>query len=183
MAKSPKDMVETMKASLLEKTGKSVDHWIVLVRESGLAKHGEQMKLLKAEHGLTHGFANLVCQLAKADPNTKDEDLLAAQFEKKPDLRPIYDALSAAAEKLGSDVEIAIKKTSVAFRRSNNFAVVTPATKTRLDVGLNLKGTEGTDRLKPEKPGAMCTHKVGVSSTDELDAELMAWLKAAYEAA
>ena len=183
MAKSPEEMIETMKANLLAKTGKSVDDWIGLVRGSGLDRHGDQMKLLKDEHGLTHGFANLVCQLAKADPATTDGDLLDAQFAGKPDIRPVYDALAAYARALGGDVEVSVKKTSVALRRSKNFAMITPATKSRLDVGLNLKGEPGTDRLKAEKPGSMCTHKVGLSSVADLDDEFRAWLADAYSRA
>ena len=52
-----------------------------------------------------------------------------------------------------------------------------------LDLGINLKGTAGTDRLTEEKPGGMCTHKVKLTAVDEVDEELKAWLKAAYERA
>ncbi len=98
-------------------------------------------------------------------------------------MRPIYDALEACAKSLGDDVQIAPKKTSVAFRRSKNFAVVTPATKTRVDLGLNLKGEPGTLRLIEEKPGSMCTHKIKLQAVEEVDDEVKAWLKAAYEKA
>ena len=86
----------------------------------------------------------------------------------------------AYARTLGKDVEISPKKTSVAFRRSKNFAVVTPASKTRIDLGLNLKGAAPTARLLAEKPGSMCTHKVKLEAPADLDAEVKAWLKAAY---
>ncbi|MEX1252397.1 MAG: DUF5655 domain-containing protein, partial [Hyphomonas sp.] len=75
------------------------------------------------------------------------------------------------------------KKTSAAFRRSKNFALVTPAPKTRIDLGLNLKGRAPTARLLAEKPGAMCTHKVGTGSLVDLGAELKGWLKAACDKA
>lgn len=174
------DPMETMKANLLKNTGKSLDQWADLVRKSGLAKHGEQMTLLKDTHGLGHGYANLVCAAAKGALDVPEDDLLAGQFAGKEALRPVYDALEAFAKGLGRDVEISPKKTSVAFRRSKNFAVTTPASKTRLDLGLNLKGHPGTDRLLPEKPGSMCTHKVKLESAKDVDAEVKAWLKEAY---
>ncbi|WP_290495879.1 DUF5655 domain-containing protein [Hyphomonas sp. UBA4494] len=180
MAKSPEQMLESMKQGLLEKTGKPLDHWTDLVRKSGLEKFGDQMKLLKTEHGLTHGYANLACQAAKGRLDANEGDMLANQYSGKESLRPIFDALAAHAGALGKDVEIAPKKTSVAFRRSKNFAVVTPATKTRVDLGLNLKGTPGTNRLLEEKPGGMCTHKVRLTSVTDVDAELKAWLAEAY---
>jgi hypothetical protein len=71
----------------------------------------------------------------------------------------------------------------VAFRRSKNFAVVTPATKSRVDLGLNLKGENGTMRLAEEKTGSMCTHKIKLQAAEEVDDEVKAWLKAAYERA
>jgi len=175
--------MDTMKANLLKNTGKSVDQWADLVRKSGLTKHGEQMTLLKETHGLGHGYANLICHTAKGSLHTPEDDLLAGQYAGREALRRVYDALEAHARTLGKDVEISPKKTSVAFRRSKNFAVVTPASKTRIDLGLNLKGTAPTARLLEEKPGAMCTHKVRIGSVVDLDAELKGWLKAAYDKA
>ncbi|MDP1556500.1 MAG: DUF5655 domain-containing protein [Hyphomonas sp.] len=174
------DPMETMKANLLKNTGKSVDQWADLVRKSGIAKHGEQMKLLKETHGLGHGYANLICHTAKGSLDAAEDDLLAGQYAGKEALRPVYDALEAYAKTLGTDVDISPKKTSVAFRRSKNFAVVTPASKTRIDLGLNLKGTAPTGRLLAEKPGSMCTHKVKLEPAADLDAELKAWIKSAY---
>ena len=174
------DPMETMKANLLKNTGKSLDQWADLVRKSGIAKHGDQMKLLKETHGLGHGYANLICASAKGAFDVPEDDLLSGQFAGKESLRPVYDALEAFAKGMGKDVEISPKKTSVAFRRSKNFAVTTPASKTRLDLGLNLKGHPGTDRLLPEKPGSMCTHKVKLESAKDVDAEVKAWLKEAY---
>lgn len=174
------DPMETMKANLLKNTGKSLDQWADLVRKSGLEKHGDQMKLLKETHGLGHGYANLICHTAKGTLDALEEDLLAGQYAGKEALKPVYEALESYAKTLGKDVEISPKKTSVAFRRSKNFAVVTPASKTRIDLGLNLKGTAPTARLLAEKPGSMCTHKVKLESAADLDAELKGWIKSAY---
>lgn len=183
MAKSPKEMLESMKSGLLAKTGKPLDHWVSVVQASGLEKHGERIKLLKSEHGIGHGHANFICQAAKGALDADTDDLLAEQYEKKPNLKPIYDAIADFVAALGSDVQIDPKKTSVALRRAKNFAVVTPATKTRIDLGINLKGDPGTDRLLEEKPGSMCTHKVRIETVDQVDDELKAWLRSAYERA
>ena len=183
MAQTSEEALESMKAGIAEKTGKPLDHWVKIVKSSGLEKHGEQMSLLKTEHGMTHGYANFVCQAAKGRLDASEDDLLAGQYQGKEGLKPIYDALEAFAKTLGDDVEIAPKKTSVAFRRSKNFAVVTPATKSRVDLGLNLKGEAGTLRLAEEKPGGMCTHKIKLQAVEEVDDEVKAWLKAAYERA
>ena len=180
MAKTADEMMASMKAGLKAKTGKSLEDWVKIVQASGLGTHGEQMKLLKTDHGVGHGHANMICQAAKGRFDEDPGDMLAGQYTGKEGLRPVYDALEAYARTLGKDVEISPKKTSVVFRRSKNFAVVTPATKSRIDLGLNLKGMTGTGRLLEEKPGSMCTHKVRLESMADIDAELKSWLKDAY---
>ncbi|MEQ8558731.1 MAG: DUF4287 domain-containing protein [Henriciella sp.] len=182
MAKSQQEMLASHIAGLEAKTGKPLDHWVKLVQSSGIEKHGEQIAMLK-EHGIGHGHANMVCQAAKGRFEADEGEMLESQYKGKEGLRPIYEALEAYAKSLGDDVGIAPKKTSVAFRRSKNFAVVTPATKTRVDLGLNLKGEPGTLRLIDEKPGSMCTHKIKLQAVEEVDDEVKAWLKAAYEKA
>jgi hypothetical protein len=52
-----------------------------------------------------------------------------------------------------------------------------------VDVGLNMKGLPATERLLAEKPGGMCQYKVKLSSPAEVDAELVGWLRHAYESA
>jgi hypothetical protein len=61
--------------------------------------------------------------------------------------------------------------------------MVGPATKTRVDIGINLKGEDGTDRFVAQPAASMCQFKVGVSSVAEVDKELVSWLKKAYDAA
>lgn len=182
MGKTPEEMMESMRAGLLAKTGKPLEDWVKIVHAAKIEKFGDQVKMLKEQHGIGHGHANMICQAAKGRFDADPDDMLEAQYKGKDSVRPIYDALAKYAASLGKDVSIDPKKTSVAFRRSKNFAVVT-ATKSRVDLGINLKGTPGTDRLAEEKPGSMCTHKVKLTSAGEIDTELKAWLKAAYDKA
>ena len=58
-----------------------------------------------------------------------------------------------------------------------------PASKSRIEVGLNLKGLPGTDRLVEQKPGGMCQYKVFLESPDQVEAELLGWLRLAYDSA
>lgn len=184
---TPEDMAATMIANMKEKTGKTLPQWLKITKASKLAKHGELVKLLKSEHGMTHGFANLVAhKTLKSDAGSAgDTDLVAAQYAgKKEALRPIHDALVAAVQKFGGDVELAPKKAYVSLRRSKQFGLIQPSTATRVDVGLNLKGVAPTERLEAAGSwNSMCTHRVRVSSRKEVDAELKGWLKQAYGAA
>jgi hypothetical protein len=61
--------------------------------------------------------------------------------------------------------------------------MIGPATKTRVEVGLNMKGIEATERLVAQPAGGMCNYKVKVVEVAEVDAELIAWIRQAYDAA
>jgi hypothetical protein len=181
------DAGAAMIANLPEKTGKSLGQWIAIVEKSKLQKHGEIVKILKTDHGMTHGFANLVAHKALAsDAGSADnEDLVAAQYSgAKAALKPIYDKLVKMVEAFGKDIELAPKKAYVSLRRSKQFGLIQPSTATRLDLGLNLKGVKPSGRLEASGSwNTMVTHRVKLSSAAEVDAELKAWLKAAYDAA
>ncbi len=146
-------------------------------------KHGKIRNFLNKEHGLTHGFANLVTLAARsAISGEMDGDaLIEAQYAGKQHPRPIYEEIAAFIAGIGGDYEIAPKKTGVGFRRNKQFVLVEPKTKTRVDVGINLKGHPGSERLKAV--GGMCTHKVAVTAPGEVDDELRGWMSAAFEAA
>ena len=132
MPKSPEEMKAAMIAGLPEKTGKSLDEWLRILRASKLSKHKEMMTLLKGEHGLTHGFANMIAlQALNSDSQTSDDPaaLVDAQYAgAKAAMRPIYDAILAAVRKLGGDVEVSPKKAYVSLRRNKQFAIIQPST-------------------------------------------------------
>lgn len=177
-------MEETMIANLEEKTGKPFSHWISVVKKSGLEKHGEIIKMLKTDHDFTHGYANLVAHKARqSDAGSADDaDLVAAQYKGKEDLRPFYDALMKAVGKFGKDVEVAPKRAYVSLRRKKQFAIIQPSTKTRLDIGLNLKGVEAEGKLEAAGSwNSMCSHRIRIESAADIDKKVIAWLKQAYE--
>ena len=181
------DATATMIANLPEKTGKLLDQWLVIVKKSKLEKHGDIVRLLKTDHGIGHGFANLIAHksLASDAGSADSEDLVAAQYSgAKSALKPIHDKVIKLVEGFGEDVELSPKKAYVSLRRSKQFALIQPSTATRLDLGLNLKGVAPKGRLEASGSwNAMVTHRVKLSNATEVDAELKAWLKAAYDAA
>lgn len=185
MAKSPDETAATMVANLKENTGKTLPQWLNVAKGSGKEKHGEIVKYLKSEHEMTHGYANLIAlKFREGDkPALTSSSLVDAQYSgAKGELRPIYDALVKAIGKFGKDVEVAPKKAYVSLRRSKQFAIIQPSTKDRVDIGINLKGEKPTKRL--EKSGsfnAMVSHRVRVGSKKEINAELIKWLKVAYQ--
>lgn len=180
------DAIATMIANLETKTGKPLAAWVKLVQAEKPGKHSEIVGHLKSKHGLTHGYANLVAHsVAGGGAPTRGDDPVAAQYEgAKASLRPIYDAILAAVRKFGKDIEVSPKKAYVSLRRDKQFAIVQPSTAARLDVGLNLKGVAPTGRLEVAGSfNAMVSHRVRVGSVKQVDRQLIAWLKRAYDEA
>ena len=175
-----------MEQGLQEKTGHSLEYWIDIVKKSGVDKHRAIINFLKAEHGFTYGYANFIAlKTLKSDAGSIDDaDLLTNQYKGKESLKPIYDKLLVEIDKFGNDITKTPKKNSVSIIRKKQFALIKPATKTRIDLGLKLKDKPTTDRLENSGPfGAMCTHRVRLTETDDVDSELVNWLKEAYEKA
>lgn len=176
---------ETMIANLEKNSGKPLAHWVAIVKSSGHEKHGEIVNFLKSEHGFTHGFANLVAHEAKgsaAAQLAETTDLVAEQYKGKEDLRPLYDRLIGEIEKFGKDLEISPKKAYVSLRRSKQFAILQPSTKTRFDIGLNLKGVEPVGKLEAAGSwNSMCSHRIKASSLEDIDSQVIEWVKKAYE--
>lgn len=181
------DATAAMIANMPEKTGKTLDAWLKIVAKTKLQKHGEIVSLLKAEHGMGHGFANLVAHKALASDagSHEGDDLLEAQYAgAKAALKPAYDKLAKMIAAFGGDIEFSPKKAYVSLRRSKQFGLIQPSTATRLDLGLNLKGVAPVGRLEAAGSwNAMCTHRVKLASAADVDAEVRAWLKQAYDAA
>lgn len=173
--------LKTMIGNMPEKTGRSLEEWKKILQSKSFEKHSEAVKYLKTEYGVTHGFANTIVLLSK-DQEEGPEDLLENQYRGKEDLKKIYDALIAIVSDFGDDVIITPKKGSVSVIRKRQFALIKPATKTRIDLGLKLPGKATGPRLGDSGPfGTMCSHRVQLFSADQVDEELTGWLKESYE--
>ena len=184
---TPEEMAAKMRDNALEKTGRAVEDWFEILSGTGLVKHGQLVTHLKSEHGVSHGFANLIVHdfraasvAGGASRPAESVDPVDAQYTgKKEHLRPIYEEIIERVGAFGDDVEVSPKKAYVSLRRSKQFATVGPATNSAVEVGLNLEGRATTGRLLSGK--GMVSHRVRLGSTNEVDAELVGWLKAAYD--
>lgn len=180
--------VATQMANIVKRTGKSLPELTAIVKGSGLSRHGELVGMLKSTLGMGHGDANTLVHVVRgadeqrAPPESPDQVLDGLYTGAKAALRPIHDKLLAAVRDFGA-FEQAPKKTYVSYRRKRQFAMIGPATNTRVEVGLNAKGLAANDRLQEMPAGRMCNYTVKLTNADEVDAELIAWIKAAFEAA
>jgi len=175
--------VQSQARNIEQATGRSMTAWVTVVKEHGSERHGEIVAWLKAEHGFSHGNANLIALTAKRGsvPSGSDNLVEAMYAGPKASLRPFHDEVVALTRGFGDDVEFAPKQTYVSLRRAKQFATVGPGPRGQLEIGLNLKGVEPAGRL--EATGGMCTHRVRLASADELNTEMTGWLREAYERA
>jgi Domain of unknown function (DUF4287)/Domain of unknown function (DUF5655) len=170
------------------KTGKTPDDFRVLARKKGLTKSGEIVAWLKAEFKLGHGHANAIAHLlvhsdeGKKSPDDKVRSLFAGN---KAKWRDAYDALTAKIAKFGADIQISPNRTYINMQRSGKkFAILQPSAAERLDIGLKLKGVAPSGPFEAAGSwNAMVTHRVRISDARQIDSELVAWLKRAYDAA
>ncbi len=181
MDKAEKTMIE----NLHKNTGKTLEQWMSLVKKEKFEKHGQIVKFLKDKHGFTHGFANLVALKVRgtdAGSAENTDDLIEKQYKGKEHFRPLYEKIVAEVRKFGTDVEIAPKNASVSLRRKKQFALLQPATKTRFEIGINLKGQKPKGKLEAvTAANAMCSHRINLTDGKDFDDEVRNWLKQAYE--
>ncbi len=174
--------LDTIKA----KTGKTPDDFKKLAEQKGLSKHGEIIKWLKEDVELGHGHATAIAgTILKPDHfKTPTDDKIAALFKgKKEAWRKTYDSLMAKVSKFGEDVNVAATESYVSLLKDKKkFAIVQPSSE-RLDLGIKLKGVNAEGKLEPSGSwNSMVTHRVKISDPKELDKEVLAWLKQAYDA-
>ena len=178
--------IQTQLSNIQTKVGKSLDEIFAVLTKTGFEKHGQIRDFAKSEFGIGHGDANALANQfmkSKSPFDSSDSDPLDEIYSgQKAALRPIHELLMAKIEEFG-EFEIHPKKGYAALRRKRQFAMIGPATNTKIEVGINMKGVPGTDRLIEQPPGGMCQYKVKVSDPTEVNDELFAWIKTAFDAA
>jgi hypothetical protein len=187
-------MVQKWVQELPQKTGRSLEQWLALVKKSGPKSEAERREWLKKEHGLGTNSAWWIAERAegKGSEDADPESYLKAAVEYveamyaggKAGLRPIHDALVDLTRSLGPDVKVCPCKTIVPFYRHHVFAEIKPSTRTRIDFGLALGDLEAVGRLIDTggfSKKNRITHRIPIGTLDDIDAEVRRWLKAAYD--
>jgi hypothetical protein len=158
---SVEEALKTQIRNIEARSGKSMKEWKGVIAASGLTKHSE-------------GDANRTALVTKGDAKP------APAKPVKGEVSAVHDALLAEVRRLGTDIEVAPKKGYVSLRRAKQFAMLRPAAN-HVDVGLILPEAKVTKRLESAATfNAMFSHRVRVSTAEEIDAQLKGWLKAAY---
>lgn len=181
--KSWQEMREWIEGLLTTRTGQGVAAWNERVTGTGLSDEASLREWLSAEGVTGYPQSLLVWErfgypkflLAEAD------ELIDGQYKDRPQLRPVLDAVLAALPEFGQ-VTVQARSTIVSLvapRRT--FAVVQATTKSRVDLGLRLEGVPPQGRLVAAKNLGQATMRIPLTTPDEIDEEVLRWLRLAYE--
>ena len=194
----PQAAVQTQLKNVQAKTGKTIAELHKAVAATGLAKHGEKRSWLMEHFKLGYGDANMVANFigkplpelgasaskgkTATEPMAEADPMDAIYAGAKAPLRPLHDAVMKVVQGFG-DFEAAPKKSYISLRRKKQFAMVGPATKDSVEIGLNAKDLPPHERLKAQPPGSMCNATTRIGSVAEIDTLLKGWLKRAFDSA
>jgi len=187
-------MVRNWIDSLKAKTGRDLGEWTALINANAPKDPKSRIEWLKREHELGTNSAAWLADHAegKDDREESDPKVYVARAEgyvdalfsgSKAALRPIYDRLYDLARSIGDDIKISPGKTIVPIYRNHVIAQIKPSTRTRVDFGLALKDTPATGRLIDTGGFAKkdrITHRIEITSVDDIDAFVEKWLRKAY---
>src|SRR3954467_569206 len=172
-------MMSAVTDSLADRTGHSLEEWVELVQGSGVdpldpnaVRHS-----LKDVHGVKQNsqwaIADAAARAAGWERPTVEQYVDGQYTGAKARLRPLFDAVRAAAEALGDDVVLEGRGTYTPFVRRRQFAAAA-ATSSRLDLGLRFLDPPASDRLQPAKAPGSATHKVPLTTVDDVNDEVRA---------
>jgi hypothetical protein len=176
-------MKEMCARLLKERMGEDVDTWKHRIHRAKLKDESELRAWLAAKDITGYAQRLLVMErfgypdflLASAD------ELVDGQYADRPQLRPIYESVIAAAAGLG-EVVIQARKTYVSLVSSRRtFARVQPTTRSRVDLALRLEGLKPSGRLQPSKIHETMKLQISLSKVEELDSEVLDWMQRAFD--
>ncbi len=183
--------MENQLKNIQTRTGRTLEELYSIYKSSGLVKHGDVRAMFINEFNMGYGDAVMLTSYlmksngdvsGKVEVEDPDEAVNQIYSGAKEYLRPIHDEIMKRVNSFGG-FEILPKKGYLSLRRKRQFAMVGPATNSRIEMGLNMKDIPPTSRLEQNPPGGMCQYKVKITSLSDVDEELITWIQIAYNAA
>ena len=188
-------MTQKWIAELKQKTGRTLDEWLRLIKKEGPLTEQARRDWLKTKHGLGTNSASWMAERSVgkgAELGDPDHYLRAAEkyvdemfAGKKEPLRPIYQALLKLGLGVGKEAKACPCQTIVPLYRNHVFAQIKPTTQTRIDFGLALGDTKKTPKRLIDTGGYAkkdrITHRFEITSLKDIDDEVKRWLRVAYD--
>ena len=183
---SPTDMMSSVTDSMKERTGKTLEEWVAAVQATKIDPLNQKAvrNWLKDQGVLQNSQWAIADAAARAAgwERPSVEGYIDSQYQgEKADLRPIFDALREIVEGLGDDVTAEGRGGYTPFVRKRQFIAVQASTKTRIDLGLRFKQAPDSALLSTASLPGQSTHKLGLSSVDDITGEVIDMIRLAYE--
>ncbi|HEU4794231.1 MAG TPA: DUF5655 domain-containing protein [Pyrinomonadaceae bacterium] len=187
-------MTQKWITELNQKTGRSLEEWLKHIKKDGPQDEQDRRAWLKDEYGLGTNTAWWLAERSVGKGEAAgDPDLYLESAERdvekmfsggKAHLRPLYDKLLQLGLKTGKDAKACPCQTIVPLYRNHVFAQIKPTTQKRIDMGFALGDLKPTGRLLDTGGFAKkdrITHRIPITSLDDIDDEVKHWLKVAYD--
>jgi predicted transport protein len=185
MAKTSGEFEQEFIQAAKEKTGRTLEQWLPVVKKSGLSKQMEVTNWLKTEHKLNHLQASLLAglYLNNGKPVYQNEaSLLDNQFAKCEEMRPLFDAISEKILKQFPYTQVITKKTYVSFTATREFAAINIKPK-EIRLGMDLGDmafNETVQKTKLSGPMPRISHMAVITDMKQFDKKLMEYLQLSY---
>jgi len=176
-----KEFIETAK----DKTGKSLEQWLALVKASGVEKRNDIIEWLKKGHGLNHMQAQFVAGIYFNNGNPvyiNENALLKNQFEKCPNMRPLFDAVAENIIAAFQGTQLIPKKTYLSFTAVREFVAMN-VKPNEIRLGMDLGDRPFDEIVQKSKltgPMARITHMVVITDSKQFDNKLEELLQKSY---
>ncbi len=185
MAKTSGEFEQEFIHTAKEKTGKTLEQWLPVIKAGGLSRQMEITNWLKAEHHLNHMQAQLLAglYLNNGNPVYQNENaLLDNQFAKAEAIRPLFEAITEKMLSLFPDTQLIPKKTYLSFTATREFAAINikPA---EIRLGMDLGDMPFDDRVQKTKlsgPMPRISHMAVLTEIKQFDKKLVELLQLSY---
>jgi len=174
----------SVKDGLARDTGRSLEEWAAIARTCPETKPRARLAWMKEQHGLGQNRASLVLSEAFPEANRLGEDPGALRVVLWTD--PASTAILLALEAAVADLDGLVtgqRKGFTAWSRASQFAAAKPIRGGATALGLALT-PDASPRLSPPRNEGWSERlkaKLVLASPAEVDADLKALLKAAWE--
>ena len=170
-------MAQRWIAELKQKTDRTLEEWLRLIKKEGPPTEKERRDWLKTKYGLG---TNSAWWLAERSFGKGEEIGDPDQY-----LRAAEKYVEAMFAGKKEPLKACPCQTIVPLYRKHVFAQIKPTTQTRIDFGLALGDTKKTPKRLIDTGGYAkmdrITHRFEITSLKDIDDEVKGWLKVAYD--
>ncbi len=184
MAKTSQEIEKEFIENLKPSTGNDLKSWLSILKNCGIDKRNDIIKWLKETHNFGHMNASLLVGIFKNNGMpvyASEQNLLGNQFEKYPDMKPLYEELKSAILNWDKSVEFIAKKTYISITKKREFAAIN-VRKGELRMGMDLGELPFDDFLQKSKltgPMPRISHMAVISNKKDITNKLLQFLDTA----